>query len=293
MSYSNGLLSDQSYQTAKKYVQRGLPGVGFKFTDTGDYDMQNKKLTNAKSGMDSNDAVNKSQLDATTYLLHGSRAGDVVNDKAVIYSNTGAVHARSLYLLDDPQDGNSNEVRIETTHQSYENIHLYIPDLKNYDGFGNRRRSELMVTTVDQTVTGKKVFMVIEVSNPTSNNQATNKYYVDHNFLNRITGGQIGGDLDMRGNTIKYLKLDNTESAAARVAELNLKLNRSGDEMDGDLILQPQPYPIQGNTHKAISYNTTRSIFLSRKESFPMDVDINFSNSLIIHELMTQSGCIN
>ena len=39
----------------------------------------------------------------------------------------------------------------------------------------------------------------------------------------------------MRGNTIKYLKLDNTESAAARVAELNLKLNRSGDKMDGDI----------------------------------------------------------
>ena len=61
MSYSNGLLSDQSYQTANKYVQKGLPGVGFKLTVTGDYDMQNKKLTNVKSGTDSNDAVNKSQ----------------------------------------------------------------------------------------------------------------------------------------------------------------------------------------------------------------------------------------
>ena len=49
-----------------------------------------------------NDAANKSQLDSSTILLQGSRAGDVVNDKAVIYSNTGAVHARSLYLLDDP-----------------------------------------------------------------------------------------------------------------------------------------------------------------------------------------------
>ena len=281
MSYSNGLLSDQSYQTANKYVQRGLPGVGFKLTVTGDYDMQNKKLTNVKSGMDSNDAVNKSQLDATTNLLHGSRAGDVVNDKVVIYSNTGAVHANSLYIEDPPDQGNSNEVRIMTEHQSYPNIHLNIPDLHNFDGHGGRPKSELMVTSVEQTVTGKKVFENIEVHDPTSNNQATNKYYVDHNFFNRITGGQIGGDLDMRGNTIKYLKLDNTESAAARVAELNLKLNRSGDEMDGDLILQPQPYPIQGNTHKAISYNTTRSIFLSRKESFPMDVDINMNNNLI------------
>ena len=259
----------------------GRPGIGFKLTDTGDYDMQNKKLTNVKSGTDSNDAANKSQLDSSTILLQGSRAGDVVNDKAVIYSNTGAVHARSLYLLDDPQDGNSNEVRLETPHQSYGNIHLNIPDLHNFDGYGGRPKSEVMVTSVEQTVTGKKVFENIEVHDPTSNNQATNKHYVDHNFLNRITGGQIGGDLDMRGNTIKYLKLDNTESAAARVAELNLKLNRSGDKMDGDLILQPQPYPIQGNTHKAISYNTTRSIFLSRKESFPMDVDINMNNNLI------------
>ena len=235
MSYSNGLLSDQSYQTVNKYVQRGLPGVGFKLTVTGDYDVQNKKLTNVKSGTDSNDAVNKSQLDATTNLLHGSRAGDVVYDKAVIYSNTGAVHANSLYIEDPSDQGNSNDVRIMTEHQSYPNIHLNIPDLHNFDGHGGRPKSELMVTSVEQTVTGKKVFENIEVHNPTSNNQATNKYYVDHNFLNRITGGQIGGDLDMRGNTIKYLKLDNTESAAARVAELNLKLNRSGDKMDGDI----------------------------------------------------------
>ena len=213
----------------------GRPGIGFKLTDTGDYDMQNKKLTNVKSGTDSNDAANKSQLDSSTILLQGSRAGDVVNDKAVIYSNTGAVHARSLYLLDDPQDGNSNEVRLETPHQSYGNIHLNIPDLHNFDGYGGRPKSEVMVTSVEQTVTGKKVFENIEVHDPTSNNQATNKHYVDLNFLNRITGGQIGGDLDMRGNTIKYLKLDKTESAAARVAELNLKLNRSGDKMDGDI----------------------------------------------------------
>ena len=206
----------------------GRPGIGFKLTDTGDYDMQNKKLTNVKSGTDSNDAANKSQLDSSTILLQGSRAGDIVN-------NTGAVHARSLYLLDDPQDGNSNEVRLETPHQSYGNIHLNIPDLHNFDGYGGRPKSEVMVTSVEQTVTGKKVFENIEVHDPTSNNQATNKHYVDHNFLNRITGGQIGGDLDMRGNTIKYLKLDNTESAAARVAELNLKLNRSGDKMDGDI----------------------------------------------------------
>ena len=213
MSYSNGLLSDQSYQTAYKYVQKGLPGVGFKLTVTGDYDMQNKKLTNVKSGTNSNDAVNKSQLDATTNLLHGSRAGDVVNDKAVIYSNTGAVHANSLYIEDPPDQGNSNEVRIMTEHQSYPNIHLNIPDLHNFDGHGGRPKSELMVTSVEQTVTGKKVFENIEVHDPTSNNQAANKSYADTKLS--LTGGTMTGDLilphhnyPIPGNTNKVINYE-------------------------------------------------------------------------------------
>ena len=213
MSYSNGLLSDQSYQTANKYVQRGFPGVGFKLTVMGDYDMQNKKLTNVKSGTDSNDAVNKSQLDATTNLLHGSRAGDVVNDKAVIYSNTGAVHANSLYIEDPPNQGNSNEVRIMTEHQSYPNIHLNIPDLHNFDGHGGRPKSELMVTSVEQTVTGKKVFENIEVHDPTSNNQAANKNYADTKLS--LTGGTMTGDLilphhnyPIPGNTNKVINYE-------------------------------------------------------------------------------------
>ena len=213
MSYSNGLLSDQSYQTANKYVQRGLPGIGFKLTDMGDYDMQNKKLTNVKSGTDLNDAVNKSQLDATTNLLHGSRAGDVVNDKAVIYSNTGAVHANSLYIEDPPDQGNSNEVRIMTEHQSYPNIHLNIPDLHNFDGHGGRPKSELMVTSVEQTVTGKKVFENIEVHDPTSNNQAANKSYADTKLS--LTGGTMTGDLilphhnyPIPGNTNKVINYE-------------------------------------------------------------------------------------
>ena len=138
-------------------------------------------------------------------------------------------------MKDAPDDGLSNELRILTPHQSYNNIHLNIPDLKNFNGYGGRPSSEMMITSVDQTVTGKKVFRDIEVPTPTSNNQASNKYYVDHNFLNWLTGGQIGGDLDMRGNTIKYLKLDNTDSAAARVAELKKKVDLSGSTMTGNL----------------------------------------------------------
>ena len=61
----------------------------------------------------------------------------------------------------------------------------------------------------------------------------------------------------------------------------NTFVKKTGDQMTGDLILQPQPYPVQGNTDKAVSYNTTRSIFLSRKEGGAMETDINMNNNFL------------
>ena len=51
--------------------------------------------------------------------------------------------------------------------------------------------------------------------------------------------------------------------------------------MNGELILPHDSYPIEGNTNKAISYETQRKIFLSRRESFPMQADINMNNNFI------------
>ena len=51
--------------------------------------------------------------------------------------------------------------------------------------------------------------------------------------------------------------------------------------MNGDLILQHNNYPVEGNANKAISYETQREIFLSRRESFPMQADINMNNNFI------------
>ena len=271
MSFYNGILNhyDESGSVNIKGA-RGAPGIGFKLDLNNDYDMQNKKLVNVKQGTNNNDVITKSQLDIKTSLLNGSRPSYVVNDKAAIYSSTGALHAQSLYLKDTPDNaGNSDEIRIMTEHQSRSNVHLNIPDIQNFDGYGGRPKSEVMVTSVEQTVTGKKVFENIEVHDPTSNNQATNKHYVDHNFLNRITGGQIGGDLDMRGNTIKYLKLDNTESAAARVAELNLKLNRSGDKMDGDINMNNnfiQNIATPTSSHQGVNKGYCDYNFLNRQK---------------------------
>ena len=108
------------------------------------------------------------------------------------------------------------------------------------------------------------------------------------------------GDLDMRGNKIirpgeidmnrkLITNLDtdqNQDLSAVNMATLKQKVDgkfvkKTGDVLSGDLILPRDSFPVQGNTNKAVSYETQREIFLSRKESFPMQADINMNNNFL------------
>ena len=227
MSFYNGILNHEDNHGSGQIGPRGLPGIGFKVGADGNYDIENKKLTNVKNGDMDHDVMVKSQIEGyvsnKTQYLDGVNPGQVINNKAVIYSNSGSIHSNALYL----KDQYGQEVNVHTEDQDDNQICLYIPNLKNNDSFGGRLKSSLVITSIEQTIEGKKIFSDIHVPSPTLNNQASNKQYVDTNFLNRLTGGQIGGDLDMRGHSIKYLKLDHSDSAAARVSELNLKADKS------------------------------------------------------------------
>ena len=366
MSFYNGILNHDDIHASGQIGQRGLPGVGFKLDSNGNYDIENKKITNVKPGTNNDDVVIKSQIQ----YLDGVLPSKVTPNKAVIYSPSGSVHTNDLYL----KDKYSQEVHFISEDQDDNQIRLYIPNLKNNDSFGGRLKSSIMITSIDQTIEGKKIFNDITVPNPSKDNQPATKMYVDgeiskisgasdnsdyvkktgdtmigpliipkdsfpiqgdlnkvisyetqreiflskreggkmeqpidmngfsidnlplptaddsacskgyvnSNFLNRLIGGQIGGDIDMRGHSIKYLKLDNTDHSAARVAEMNLKLDRSGGTISGDLVLQKKyQYPITGDLKKIINYENIREIFLSRKESFPMNIDLNMNNHLI------------
>ena len=120
------------------------------------------------------------------------------------------------------------------------------------------------------------------------------------------------GDLDMRGNKIilpgeidmnrkliTNLDTDQNQDLSA-VNMTTLKTNigqkvdkkyvddenakfvkKTGGVLSGDLILPHDSFPVHGNTNKAVSYETQREIFLSRKESFPMEADINMDNNFI------------
>ena len=55
----------------------------------------------------------------------------------------------------------------------------YIPNLKNNDIYGGRLKSSILVSSIEQTIEGKKVFENIEVPAAVRDTNATNKKYVD------------------------------------------------------------------------------------------------------------------
>ena len=213
MSYSNGLLSDQSYQTANKYVQRGLLGVGFKLTDTGDYDMQNKKLVNVDEGENNQDVVNKHQLDVGLQTKP---------NKTDVLLLDGTSH-----MVGD-LDLRGNKIILPGEIQMDRKL------ITNLDTDENQDLSAVNMITLKNKVEPK-----------------ADKDYVDFEI------------------TKQNALINNTF------------VKKTGDQMNGDLILPHDSYPVDGNTNKAISYETQREIFLSRRESFPMQADINMNNNFI------------
>ena len=213
MSYSNGLLPDQSYQTGNKYVQRGLPGVGFKLTVMGDYDMQNKKLVNVDEGENNQDVVNKHQLDVGLQTKP---------NKTDVLLLDGTSH-----MVGD-LDLRGNKIILPGEIQMDRKL------ITNLDTDENQDLSAVNMITLKNKVEPK-----------------ADKDYVDFEI------------------TKQNALINNTF------------VKKIGDQMNGDLILPHDSYPVDGNTNKAISYETQREIFLSRRESFPMQADINMNNNFI------------
>ena len=274
---------------------QGPPGVGFILTDNGDYNLQDKKMVNVKQGTNPDDAVTKSQIQ----LFEGAKPGAVVNNKSVIYSNTGSVHTNSIYLQDIPDGaGSSNDVRLMTEHQSYENIHLHIPDLKNFDGYGGRAKSEIVVTSTEQHITGRKTFFDINVLKPDNDNQAANKKYVDDSvkkipspdlsgYLEKSGSSPMTGNLNMNNNKIINLAAGTQETDAVNKYYVDQNfLNRlKPDALDRDL-------DMRGHTVKFLELSSEPSA-TARVAELNLKADKNYVDNRDTYVINTVSTLVN
>ena len=265
MSYSNGLLSDNitnENKTGGKQGPQGLPGVGFKLTSSGDFDIQNKKLTNVDTD-ENNDfcAVNMTTLKSTTRPSHEK-------DK-------------DIDLQDNYNVKNSKQQSFAYLSSNYDNLVSY-DDVQNI--FLSRKKTFAMETGLDM---GNNT--IFNVKNPTVADQGVNKRYVDtlhsHTLLtdgtNKPTANidfnrkRITNLSDPVGNqdaaTKEYVKNQKTETTQYVDVEVAKRLALSGGTMTGEIDMGGNKIVNVGdpvsNKNVATKNYVDDEIFLAKKYS--------------------------
>ena len=210
MSYSNGKLPEDTISHGKIIeIVKGLPGVGFKLTDAGDYDMQNKKLRNVASPETNNDVTTKSYVDNKALLVDGSNKmlGALNMDNRRVENLAPARHGfsdavSSLHLNTFFFDLNTNDGKIEAQNPI---------DMKNQK--------------------------ILGVKDPILHSDASNKFYVDSslnfkadktelaNYLKKDGSISVTSDFDFGNNKISNLAEGTGNSDAVTKHQLQTGLS--------------------------------------------------------------------
>ena len=101
---------------------RGRPGIGFKLTSDGNYDLENKKMTNVAAATANDEAVTKSQLDqkpdfASVLLLNGQNhmTGDLdLRGNKIIFPGEININRKLIKNLDVDETDDLSAVNLTT-----------------------------------------------------------------------------------------------------------------------------------------------------------------------------------
>ena len=230
MSYSNGKLPEDTISHGKIIeIVKGLPGVGFKLTDAGDYDMQNKKLRNVASPETNNDVTTKSYVDNKALLVDGSNKmlGALNMDNRRIENVAPARHGfsdavSSLHLHTFFFDLNTNDGKIEAQNpidMKNEKISNLAEGTDNSDAITKHQLETGLAPKADKTelsnylkrdgtvsVTGNFDFgdnIITKVGNGSQPTDVVNKGYIDTALAAKPNVNQVvlrDGSQDMTGN---------------------------------------------------------------------------------------------
>ena len=94
MGYSNGILESDEKGGSGERGEQGLPGIGFKLTDDGNFDIDGKRLTNISKPVDGGDATTKAYVDGEI----GHHTGNLyhLRQSFTFYDSSGTELALSI-----------------------------------------------------------------------------------------------------------------------------------------------------------------------------------------------------
>ena len=262
MSYSNGKLPEDTFSHEKIIeIVKGLPGVGFKLTDAGDYDIQNKKLRNVASPETNNDVTTKSYVDNKALLVDGSNKmlGALNMDNRRVENLAPARHGfsdavSSLHLHTFFFDLNTNDGKIEAQNpidMKNEKISNLAEGTDNSDAITKHQLETGLAPKADKTELSNYLKKdgsialtnnldlgnnkIVNVKEATSGTDAVNFTQLNNELYKYLheSGGDMTGDIRMNNNSIYGIRnVENDTSAVNRKYvndELDKKLDKNKD----------------------------------------------------------------
>ena len=230
MSYSNGLLSSPT--TSSTHGPPGPPGIGFKLTGDGNYDIDGKRLTNVSQPIDARDVATKAYIDV-------NKLDVILRDGSQNMTGNLDMNNNKLTSLADSTDDNDavNLKVLKNYTQFHQNNYHLQPSFKFYKEFGDK--SQLTVGSPPNT--------------------PSNHFFQNHKMHNDVyiiekeaddTGfsGEAWSSMKMKGNQLE-------SGSYTSIFEIFVIDDAGGFNVDDTII-----YHVYGDSHHTINtFNSNKT----------------------------------
>ena len=227
MGYSNGQLESEVNGGRGEKGDPGLPGIGFKLTDGGNFDIDEKRLTDLGDPIDDGDATTKKYVDQNK-----SNKNDVIlrDGSQNMTGNLDLNDKKIVKLADSTDDGDAvNQKQLKAyTQFSQNNYHLQ-PSFRFYKDFGDK--SQLTVKSPPNTPPNHFF------QNHKAHNDA---YIIEKEGYNTGFSGQAWSSIKMKGNQLP-------SGSDTSIFEIFVIGDAGGFRVDDTII-----YQVYGDSHYTI-----------------------------------------
>ena len=227
MGYSNGQLESEVNSGRGEKADPGLPGIGFKLTDDGNFDIDGKRLTDLGEPTVDGDATTKKYVDQNK-----SNKNDVIlrDGSQNMTGNLDLNDKKIVKLADSADDGDAvNQKQLKAyTQFSQNNYHLQ-PSFRFYKDFGDK--SQLTVKSPPNTPPNHFF------QNHKAHNDA---YIIEKEGYNTGFSGQAWSSIKMKGNQLP-------SGSYTSIFEIFIIGDAGGFRVDDTII-----YQVYGDSHYTI-----------------------------------------
>ena len=222
-----GIFNEQTQSNPFSRGIQGAPGVGFRLTPDGNFDITGKKLTNVGAPAANSDAATKKYVDDTK-TSHTS-SGLTVNSNIDMKDTYRILNLKSPSDADEPAtkqyadstflDRGGNRGMIANLVMNNYRIKRVADPTSSTDATTKRYVDNLASTTLNTATSSRNIdmqnkFRITNLQTPVDPHEPPTKSYVDNTFLERDGSYPMTGNLNMGNHKITGLRAPTVSSDA-------------------------------------------------------------------------------